>query len=103
MAEEVYSDLMREIQSGRFVWTGELEPAKDIGEAIEAARELKGLVTACNVTDNPQSFAAINSLAAAYKIQQETGMECVYQLRCADRKLRHAKPVKIEKFIYCLC
>jgi len=85
MAEEVYSDLMREIQSGRFVWTGELEPAKDIGEAIEAASELKGLVTACNVTDNPQSFAAINSLAAAYKIQQETGMECIYQLRCADR------------------
>jgi 5,10-methylenetetrahydrofolate reductase len=85
MAEEVYSDFMKEIKEGRFVWTGELEPAKDIGEAIEAASELKGLVTACNVTDNPQSFTAISSLAASYKIQEETGMECIYQLRCSDR------------------
>ena len=84
---EVYSQLMKEITDGRFVFTGELEPHKagDVNDPIQAAKELVGLVTACNVTDNPQSFAYVNSLAASYKIQAETGMECVYQLRCADR------------------
>ncbi len=84
-AKEAYSRFMEELLSGKFVWTGELEPGKDIKESLEAARELKGLVTACNVTDNPQSFASISSLAAAHVIQRETGMECIYQLRCSDR------------------
>jgi methylenetetrahydrofolate reductase (NADPH) len=87
MPDEIYSDLMKELSEGKFVFTGELEPEKagECEEPIAAARDLLGLVTACNVTDNPQSFAYVNSLAASYKIQSETGMECVYQLRCADR------------------
>ncbi len=87
MGDEVYSDLMREIVEGKYVFTGELEPEKagDVHEPIEMARDLKGLVVACNVTDNPQSFAYVNSMAASYLIQKETGMECIYQLRCADR------------------
>jgi methylenetetrahydrofolate reductase (NADPH) len=84
---EVYSQLMKELAEGKYVFTGELEPEKagDVHEPIEAAKELLGLVTACNVTDNPQSFAYVSSLAASYKIEKETGMEIVYQLRCSDR------------------
>ncbi|MHC1610695.1 MAG: methylenetetrahydrofolate reductase [Candidatus Methanospirareceae archaeon] len=87
MPEEIYSQMMKELSEGKYIFTGELEPEKagNVDESIRAARELKGLVTACNVTDNPQSFAYVSSLAAAYKIQTETGMECVYQLRCSDR------------------
>ena len=87
MPDEIYSQLMKEISEGRYVFTGELEPEKagNVDEPIAAARDMIGLVTACNVTDNPQSFAYVSSLAAAYKIEKETGMECVYQLRCADR------------------
>ena len=87
MPEEVYSQLMKELVEGKYVFTGELEPEKagNVNEPIAAARDLVGLVTACNVTDNPQSFAYVNSMAASYKIQLETGMECVYQLRCSDR------------------
>jgi len=87
MGDEVYSDLMRELKEGKYVFTGELEPEKagDVNEPIEMARELKGMVVACNVTDNPQSFAYVNSMAASYLIQKEAGMECVYQLRCSDR------------------
>jgi len=87
MGDEVYSDLMRELKEGEYVFTGELEPEKagNVNEPIRMAKELKGLVVACNVTDNPQSFAYVNSMAASYKIQEEAGMECVYQLRCADR------------------
>ncbi|RLI33547.1 methylenetetrahydrofolate reductase, partial [Candidatus Bathyarchaeota archaeon] len=87
MAERVYSNLMRELKAGKFVFTGELEPGKEgsIEGTIEAARKLLGHVTACNVTDNPQSFGCVDSLAAAHKIQAETGMECICQLRCSDK------------------
>jgi methylenetetrahydrofolate reductase (NADPH) len=87
MPGEIYSQLMKELSEGKYVFTGELEPEKagNVNEPIAAAKDLVGLVTACNVTDNPQSFAYVSSLAAAYKIELETGMECVYQLRCSDR------------------
>ena len=82
-----YSELMKEIQAGKFVLTGELEPVKttDLTEVIEEAKSLKGQVVACNVTDNPASYASLSSLAASYLVQSQTGMEVVYQLRCSDR------------------
>ena len=84
---EIYSNLMRELRSKKFIFTGELEPLKtiDLSTVIKEAKELKGYVTACNVTDNPGSFAAISSLVASYVVQKETGMECVFQLRCTDK------------------
>ncbi len=87
MAKEVYSELMKEVEEGKFVWTGELEPEKagSVESVVQAAKDLKGHVIACNMTDSPQSFATLSSLVAAYKIQEEAGMEAVYQLRCSDR------------------
>ena len=87
MADGIYSQLMKEISEGKYVFTGELEPEKagNVNEPIAAAKDMIGLVTACNVTDNPQSFAYVSSLAAAYEIERQSGMECVYQLRCSDR------------------
>ncbi|MHC1566368.1 MAG: methylenetetrahydrofolate reductase [Candidatus Syntropharchaeia archaeon] len=85
--KEAYSNFMRDIKAGKFVFTGELEPEKttDLTELIEAAKSMVGQVVACNVTDNPQSMAYMSSLVASYLIQKESGMECIYQLRCADR------------------
>jgi len=84
---KVYSTLMKEMQKGTFVFTGELEPKKttDISSVLKEAKELKGYVQACNVTDNPSSIATMSSLVASYLVQQNTGMEVVYQLRCSDR------------------
>ncbi len=78
---------MKEISSGKFIFTGELEPRKttDISDVIEEAKILKNYVAACNVTDNPGSCACFSSLVASYLVQQQTGMEVVYQLRCSDR------------------
>ncbi len=82
-----FSNLMKMLQAGEFVFTGELEPEKstDISDVLQEARELKKHVVACNVTDNPASFGYMSSLAASYLIQQETGVEVIYQLRCSDR------------------
>ena len=82
-----FTDLMKELQSKRFVFTGELEPEKvtDLEEVIEEAKALEGYVTACNVTDNPQSFAYMSSLVCSHVVQEKTNMEAVYQLTCRDR------------------
>lgn len=82
-----YSDLMKKIKEGKFVFTGELEPEKttDLTELVESAKKLLGHCVACNVTDNPQSMAYMSSLVASHIVQRDSGMECVYQLRCSDR------------------
>ncbi|MFX1296646.1 MAG: methylenetetrahydrofolate reductase [Promethearchaeota archaeon] len=87
MDNGTYSNLMREIRAKKFVFTGELEPEKttSLADLFDGIRYLLNHVIACNVTDNPQSMAYMSSLAASYIIQKETGMECVYQLRCSDR------------------
>ncbi|MHC1567603.1 MAG: methylenetetrahydrofolate reductase [Candidatus Syntropharchaeia archaeon] len=87
---EPFSDFMRAISEGKFVYTGELEPhnlSTDISDVIEWAKTLKsiGKIIAANVTDNPQSFSAMSSLAASYIIQKESGLEMIYQLRTADK------------------
>lgn len=87
--DRIFSDLMREIKTGKFVFTGELEPEKttDLSEMIEATKPLKGYVVACNVTDGPQACAYMSSLAASHILQRETGVEMIYQLVCRDRNL----------------
>lgn len=87
---EAFSDLMKGIAAGNFVYSGELEPhnvCTEVDSVIEWAKTLKGIkeILAANVTDNPQSFTAMSSMAATYLVQQASGLELVYQLRTADR------------------
>ncbi|MEM4246499.1 MAG: methylenetetrahydrofolate reductase [Candidatus Bathyarchaeia archaeon] len=84
---EAYSDLMKEIRAGRFVYTGELEPVKttSLKETLEGAKILKGHVVAINITDNPTAFAYMNTLIPSYMIQKELGVEAVYQMTVRDR------------------
>jgi len=82
-----YSKLVKEIRSGRFVLTGELEPEKvtDLEEIMVSARAMKPYVVAANVTDNPLAYAYMNSLIPSYKVQEEVGLETVYQMTIRDR------------------
>ncbi len=84
---EVYSELMKQIMDGKFVFTGELEPVKttDLHEVIEGAKTLKGHVVAINITDNPTAFGYMNALVPSYLIQKEAGVEAVYQMTTRDR------------------
>ena len=87
MSEDYISDLMASLKSGKFTFTGELEPGKttDLAAYVDVAKKIKGYVVACNVTDNPQSFAYISSLVASYIVQKESGLEVIYQITCRDR------------------
>ena len=82
-----YSELMKQILEGKFVFTGELEPVKttNLHEVLEGARTLKDHVVAANVTDNPTSFGYMNALVPCYMIQREVGLEAVYQMTTRDR------------------
>ena len=63
-----YSNLVKEIRSGKFVLTGELEPEKTTGleEILASARAMKPYVVAANVTDNPLSMAFSTSISPRY-------------------------------------
>ena len=84
---EAYSNLVKNLQAGKFVFTGEIEPVKTtkLDEIIESARILKDCVIACNITDNPTGLAYMNSLIPSYIVQRETGLEAIYQVTCRDR------------------
>ena len=76
---EAYGELMRQINDGKFVFTGELEPMKttDLHEVIESAKILKGHVAAINVTDNPTSFGFFNGLVSSYIMQRIRSRGCL--------------------------
>ena len=78
---------MKEIQKGKFVLTGELEPEKVTGleEVLESARAMKPYVVAANVTDNPLAMAFMNSLVPSYVVQRDVGLETVYQMVIRDK------------------
>ncbi len=86
---KAYSQLCKAIEAGHFVFTGELEPKKilDLSEIIHSAKEMKKTkrIVAANVTDGPQGDAYMASLVPSYKIQEEAGIEAVWQVTVRDR------------------
>ena len=83
---EAVSELERELSSDRFVLTAELSPpvSTDPAAFIAAARTLRGLATAVNVTDGAAAKAHLSSLAAAHFLARE-GIEPILQMTCRDR------------------
>jgi 5,10-methylenetetrahydrofolate reductase len=79
-------NLARLLGEGRFVVTGELVPPRsaDPGVVRRAARRLRGLVDAVNVTDNATARVGMTPLAAAMLAAGE-GLDPVLQLTCRDR------------------
>lgn len=84
-----YSNLVKKIREGHFVFTGELEPKKilNLDEIIESAKEMKktGKIVAANVTDGPQGDAYMCSMVPSYMIQEKADMEAVWQVTVRDR------------------
>lgn len=74
------------LQSGRFVVTVEAQPPKGtaVEEVLRQAEELRGRVTAFNVTDQQSSVMRLGSLALCHLLA-ERGLEPIYQVTCRDR------------------
>ncbi len=69
--------------------TVELSPPKgvDTGGVLQRAAALKGLVDAINVPDCQRALLRQSSLATAVLIEQQAGLETVWQLTCRDRNM----------------
>jgi 5,10-methylenetetrahydrofolate reductase len=84
-----FSNLMKAIRGGNFVFTGELEPKKilDLSEILHSAEEMKktGKIVAANVTDGPQGDAYMASMVPSYLVQEKVGLEAVWQVAVRDR------------------
>jgi methylenetetrahydrofolate reductase (NADPH) len=52
---------------------------------LNHAHSLRGRVHAVNITDSSRAVLGMSSLAAAYLVQSQTGVEAIYQLACRDR------------------
>jgi 5,10-methylenetetrahydrofolate reductase len=63
-----------------------LEPEKtcDLSHLVEEAKEMAPYVVAANVTDSPLGIVTINSLAASYIVQRDSGLESIWQLTVRD-------------------
>ena len=79
--------LRQDLANKDFVVTAELNPPKhiDLSKLITNAKKLKGLVSAINITDNSGAGMKMTSLVASYLMQQETGIEAIWQMTCRDR------------------
>ncbi len=79
--------LRQALESGNFVFTGEIGPPKgtDIDAVIEEAEEYyRDTVTAVNVTDLQSSVMRVGSMAICHRLA-DVGIEPVYQMVCRDR------------------
>ncbi|MFX1488207.1 MAG: methylenetetrahydrofolate reductase [Promethearchaeota archaeon] len=84
-----YSNLVKTIREGKFVFTGELEPEKDfdLDHVLNSAEEMKktGKIIAANVTDGPQGDAYTCSMVPSYLVQEKVGLETIWQMTVRDR------------------
>lgn len=82
-----YSKLMESLTKEKFTISGEIDPPKGGNrEVVEhQAKLLKDHVVAANVTDNPLGIVIMNTLACCHIMQNEVGLEAIYQVTCRDR------------------
>jgi methylenetetrahydrofolate reductase (NADPH) len=80
------SNLEKVLKAGKFGVTAEAGPPRGAKPEVvrEKAKILKGVVDACNVTDNQTSVVRMCSMAAC-KILLEEGIDAVMQMVCRDR------------------
>lgn len=84
-----YSNLVKTMREGKFLFTGELEPKKmfDLSSVLHSAEEMKktGKIVAANVTDGPQGDAYTCSMIPSYLVQEKVGLEAIWQMTVRDR------------------
>ncbi|MGE5454698.1 MAG: methylenetetrahydrofolate reductase [Methylocystaceae bacterium] len=80
------SNLEQTLKAGKFTITAEIGPPKscNVDFVRQKAELLRGLVAACNLTDNQTAIVRMSSIAAA-RIIEDMGIETVVQMTCRDR------------------
>jgi 5,10-methylenetetrahydrofolate reductase len=78
---------MKSLKEEEFTISGEIDPPKGANREtiVHQAKLLKDHVVAANVTDNPLGIVIMNTLVPCHIMQNEVGLEAVYQMTCRDR------------------
>lgn len=78
--------LSERLNSGEFVYTGEIGPPKGtcLDDVYKKAEIYKGLVSAVNVTDNQSAVMRMCSMSVS-KLLLDFGLEPIFQMTCRDR------------------
>jgi len=81
------SKFMASIESSEFTISGEVDPPKGANREtiVHQSELLKPHVVAANVTDNPLGIVIMNTLVPCHIMQNEVGLEAIYQVTCRDR------------------
>ena len=81
--------LSKKLAQGECVITAELSPPRgsDVSTLLSRAEALKPLVDAINIPDCQRAMLKLSSMVASIMIQQQVGVETVWQLTCRDRNL----------------
>jgi methionine synthase / methylenetetrahydrofolate reductase(NADPH) len=88
--ERLEPKLARDLRSGRFVTTVEMEPPKSSDTSALQAHALilrDAGATALNISDTPMARMRMTGLAAAVKVQQSTDLETVLHFPVRGRNL----------------
>lgn len=77
------------LEQNQPIITLELSPPRgtDLSGLLKRASALKGKVDAINVPDCQRSILKMSSMVTSKLIEEETGIETVWQLTCRDRNL----------------
>ncbi len=77
------------LKTDKMVITVEFSPPKgtDISQLVQRVSAIKGKADAINIPDCQRSILKMSSLATSKIIQDQSGMETVWQLTCRDRNL----------------
>jgi 5,10-methylenetetrahydrofolate reductase len=84
------SEMARKLADGEFVVSVEVVPPRghNPSKAIETAHMLKSKGIDCvNIPDGPRASARMSSMALAFILRLETGMEPILHYTCRDRNL----------------
>ena len=87
VAEEQSMSLREDLKQDRFLFTAELNPPKsvDISHLLDRAKQLKGLVSAINITDNSGASMKMAPMAVSHLIERDAGIDAIWQMTCRDR------------------
>ncbi len=86
---QVLNSLREKLNTDQSVITVEFSPPKgtDVSQLIQRVLAIKGRVDGINIPDCQRSILKMSSLATAKIVQDQTGMETIWQLTCRDRNL----------------
>jgi 5,10-methylenetetrahydrofolate reductase len=86
---DMYNNFKSKLKGGQFTITVEISSPKGtyLNQILQDIRELKDVVDAVNICDNPMANMRMGSIPLAHIIQETLGIETIPHMACRDRNI----------------